>query len=342
VEGQAALARRQVSVDVAIDARETTHMSVGMRQYVRELVARLPRVAGDIRFATFGGGDNFDWAEQIEMPLWIARMRPRLVHFPSPYAPLAVPSSYVVTIHDLIDLHYPAWAKPKARWYYRYAVRRIARGARRVITDDAATAADISRFYGLSSDRIAVVPLGVDVPPLEPIRRESAYAIYVGNHRPHKDLPTLVGAWSSVDPALEIDLLLTGDPEPELARARRARGRLVFLGQLSHSDVLRYIAGAAVLVHAALREGFGLPLLEAVRLGTPVVAAQSSVPQPLHGHVLTFPAGDRRSLARAIEAVLRGERRDAAQRAREATAALTWDRCAALTAEVYRRLLGRT
>lgn len=328
-----------VAVDVALDARETSHMSVGMRQYVRELATRLPRIAPDLSVATFGSGDNFDLAEQIGMPLQLLRLRPRLAHFPSPFAPLVVPAPYVVTIHDLIDLNFPQWAKPKARWYFRVAVRSIARGARCVITDDAATAADLERFYAIAPARIAVVPLGVDLPPVAPVKRAAPYAMYAGNQRPHKDLRTIVEAWNRVDPSVELDLVLTGTDEASSRTAHRERGRLLFVGELPHAEVLRWIAGAAVLVHAALREGFGLPLLEAVRLGTPVVAAASAVPQPLQGHVRTFAAGDAAELARAIEGVLRGEEDARAAAAREATAALTWDRCVSRTAEVYRRYL---
>ena len=92
-------------------------------------------------------------------------------------------------------------------------------------------------------------------------------------------------------------------------------------------------------MHAALREGFGLPLLEAVRLGTPVVVTSSAVPRALAGHVQTFPPRDAAAMARAIESALRGEQRASADAAREATAMLTWDRCTAMTAEVYRRFL---
>ena len=325
--------------DVALDARMTSHMSVGMRQYARELAVRLPHLAPDLAVMTFGSGDNFDMAEQLAMPLQILRTHPRLVHFPSPFAPLIVPAPYVVTIHDLIDLIFPQWAKPKAGWYFRVAVRRLARAARCVITDDPATAADIEQYFGVPRERIAVIPLGVDIAPLAPVNREAPYAIYAGNHRPHKDLATLVEAWSRVDPSLELDLVLTGAEEARFRSARRARGRLLFVGDLPHNEVLRWIAGATVLVHAALREGFGLPLLEAARLGTPVVAAQSAVPQPLREYVRTFAPGDAAAMARAIEAVLRGDEDGRVAAARDATADLTWDRCVRETADVYRRFL---
>jgi glycosyltransferase involved in cell wall biosynthesis len=102
---------------------------------------------------------------------------------------------------------------------------------------------------------------------------------------------------------------------------------------------LRWIKGANALIHAALREGFGLPLLEAVRMGTPVICAQSSVPSALRAHVQTFAPGDAEALARAIERAVRGEMREPAARAKRETAQLTWDRCAARTVEVYRRFL---
>jgi len=324
-------------IDVAFDARETSHMSVGMRQYVSELARRIPRVAPELQFMTFGSGDNFDWDEQIAMPLEIARIRPRLVHIPSPFAPVVIPAPYVITIHDLIDLNFPQWTKPKARWYFRVAVRHAARRARCVITDDRSTADDLVRFYGLDAGRIAVIPLGVDIPEVEPIRRAVPYVIYAGNRRPHKDLQTIVDAWRAVDAATEIDLVMTGTDDDDLRGASRERGGLIFTGELPHADVLRWIKGARALVHAALREGFGLPLLEAVRMGTPVICAEPSVPSILREQVEAFAAGDSAGLARSIERALRGELRERSERARSQTAGLTWDRCAALTADVYRR-----
>jgi glycosyltransferase involved in cell wall biosynthesis len=325
--------------DVAYDARRTSHMSVGMRQYAEELQSRLPRIAPDLSFVTFGDGDNFDWQEQIAMPLWIRKAAPRLVHFPSPYGPIAIPAPYVVTIHDLIDLHYPQWTKARARWYYRVVVRRLARHAHCVITDDEATAEDIVHFYGVPRDRIAVIPLGIDASVVQAALHPRPYAIYAGNRRPHKDLATLVEAWRRVDAARPLDLVLTGEPDPRLGDARRSAGQVVFLGDLQHRDVLRWIAGAAVLTHSALREGFGLPLLEAAKLGTPVVASDSAIPRPLREAVRAFRAGDAAAMTRAIEEALDDRSGEMAGRARAVADSLTWDRCAQRTVEVYRRFL---
>ena len=326
-------------LDVAYDARRTSHMSIGMQQYAHEMQSRIPRIASDLSFATFGDGDNFDLREQIAMPLWIRKAAPRLVHFPSPYAPVIVPAPYVVTIHDLIDLHYPQWTKPRARLYYRVVVRRLARRARCVISDDDATAEDIVRFYGVPRERIAVIPLGIDAAAVQPAIHPRPYAIYAGNRRKHKDLATLLDGCRRVDAARALDLVLTGEPDAQIAGAQREAGSVVFLGDLQHQDVLRWIAGAAVLTHAALREGFGLPLLEAAKLRTPVVACDGAIPGPLRDVVRSFPAGDAAAMARAVEAALDDRDGEMVRRARAAADALTWDRCAERTIQVYRRFL---
>lgn len=325
--------------DIAYDARLTSHMSVGMQQYARELRTRIPKLMTDLSFEAFGSGDNFDLGEQVAMPLWMLRRRPRLVHLPSPFAPFSVPVPYVVTIHDLIDLHYPQWTKPKARWYFRTIVRRLARHARTVITDDESTAEDIVRFYAVDRNRIAVIPLGIDAENVAPVAHGRPYVMYAGNRRPHKNLGTLLEGWRRVDPSRELDLVLTGGEDPQMRAVTRERGRIVFLGELQHAGVLRWIAGASALVHAALREGFGLPLLEAASLGTPVVVAEGAVPQPLRSVVRTFRAEDAGGMALAIEAALSDRNGDLTSRARAVAAGLTWDLCARRTIDVYRRCL---
>jgi glycosyltransferase involved in cell wall biosynthesis len=332
-----------VRADVALDVRETSHTSAGMEQYVRALRTYLPRVAPELRLATIGRGDNFDLAEQVELPLAIARLRPRLVHFPTLYVPRIIPAPYVVTIHDLIDLEFPQYGKRKVGPYWRYVVGPVLRGARAVITDDDATVALLQRYVGLDPARVRVVPLGVDAPtPLPaPVVRARPFLFYAGNHRPHKDLPTLVRAWEALPEHYAVDLLLTGPTEPALATARRAHGEVVFLGERDAAEIWGFHRAAAAYVHPALREGFGLPLLEALRVGTPVIAAEPAVPQVLRPHVERFAAGDVEGLRTVLARVLdgAGALRERAERGRAATAELTWERTARATAAVYRELL---
>jgi glycosyltransferase involved in cell wall biosynthesis len=329
--------------DVALDVRETSHMSAGMLAYVRALRRWLPRVAPDLRLAEFGSGDNFDAAEQLGMPFTLARLRPRLVHLPSPFVPRVVPAPHVVTVHDVIDLEFPQYAKRKVGPYWRHVVGPVLRSARAVITDDDATVELLQRYLRVDPARVCVVPLGVDAPePLpDPVVRPRPYLFYAGNHRPHKDLATLVAAWASLPDRDAVDLVLTGPEEPALRAVRHAHGELIFTGDCSAEDVWRFHRGAIAYVHPALREGFGLPLLEALRAGAPVIASDAATPAVLAPFVHRYAAHDvvalRALLLRVVEQP--ASFAAAAQSARAATAHLTWEGTVRATAAVYRRLL---
>jgi glycosyltransferase involved in cell wall biosynthesis len=330
--------------DIALDRRITSHMSAGMRTYVQQLETQLPRVAPDLQIAYYGAGDNFDLWEQVTFPLALAKTRPKLAHIPSPFVPLLMPVPYVVTIHDLIDLHYPQFGKRRVGPYYRLIVGPVARRARAVITDDEMTVDDLENFLGVDPKCIRVIPLGVDAPESlpEPFMHPRPYFLYVGNHRPHKNLATLMAAWSSLPERCVADLFLTGDrgdAPDELPE--RSGGTVTFIGAVTDAQLVAYYRGAAAYVHPALREGFGLPLLEAMRAGAPVIAAHGALPRVLAPHAFGFEAFDvdelRELLMQALaepDLFARG-----AKAAQAATAAFTWEATARATAGVYREFL---
>ncbi|GAC1404186.1 MAG: glycosyltransferase family 1 protein [Candidatus Velthaea sp.] len=331
--------------DVLVDRRRTSHMSAGMTTYARMLEKYLPRVAPDIDFVFAGEGDNFDVAEQIALPLTILRARPRLVHYPAPFVPLVTPAPFIMTVHDLIDLHYPEFGKRRVGPYYRYAVGPAARRARAVITDDEITIPDLVRFLRVDPVRVRVVALGVELPdPLPaPAMHERPYFLYVGNHRPHKNLITLVRAWSALPAGRGVDLLFTGENDvgDAFEGLQRPDADVVFLGHRPEEELVAYYRAARAYVHPALREGFGLPLLEAMRAGVPVIAAHGALPRILAPHAYAFEAGDveelRELLLRSLDEPAYFAR--AAQAAQAATHALTWEATARATADVYREFI---
>lgn len=331
---------------VGLDARLTRQLSDGMKTYAREVVARLPRVAPEYEFVTFAEGSNFGWSEQIRLPLAMRRARLDLVHFLSQYVPVALPSRFVLTIHDLIHLRFPQYFKAKVRPYYATIVRIACARAARVITDDDRTVEDLVELLGVERAKIRVVPLGVSETFLRPIAPYSAprrYVLYVGNHREHKSLATLLEAWSALPESWEIDLYLTGrdDFSGELQR-RGTRARAAHaLGDVSMEQLAAYYAGAVALVQPALREGFGLPMLEAMAARCPVVACADAVPGPLAVAALTFGARDAGGLRTQLERLIadEGVRAAAVNSGAEIARELTWDRCARATADVYREVL---
>ncbi|MGZ3507334.1 MAG: glycosyltransferase family 4 protein [Vulcanimicrobiaceae bacterium] len=327
---------------VGLDARQTRQMSVGMKAYARELSRRLPAIATDLEFVQFDRGTNFGWEEQVRLPIAMRAARVDLVHFLTVYTPVFAPRPFVMTIHDLIHLRFPEYFKSKVGPYYRTVVRRACAQAARIITDDERTIEDLKRFLDVDPAKVRVIALGVDdvfLRPAEPFVGPRPYILYVGNHRPHKDLPTLFAAWARVDPALALDLYLTGpdDFDESLEKYDRVGGRVIALGNV-HEDVLAsYYAGARALVHPALCEGFGLPMLEAMAAGCPVIACEDAIPGILRTAALTFPARDVAGLRAELERVLHDEGLRAAlvNEGRILASKLTWDRCASLTADVY-------
>ncbi len=332
---------------IAFDARETRQMSVGMTAYVRELRERLPKVAPEFAYSYFDRGGNFDWREQIEMPLAMRRVRPAFTHFPTQYLPLFRPEPFAITIHDLIHLRYPQFFKGRVGPYYRTVVRAACARASRIITDDPRTVADLQHFLHVDRDKVRVVPLGVGEAfsaPGPTYRDERPYLLYVGNHREHKNLATLMDAWSSLPERAAIDLYLTGydDFGGELERRSR-NGRVVrTLGDIGEAALIGYYRGATALVHPALCEGFGLPMLEAMAAGAPVIASDEAVPAVLRDAAAIFPARDTDALRASLLQVLddEGFRARLVNLGREMATTYTWDRCARATADIYREAIG--
>jgi glycosyltransferase involved in cell wall biosynthesis len=326
---------------VALDLPRIRQMSAGMLAYAEELAARLPRVAPDLQFAVLPRTRALDASEQFGLPRALRRLRPDLTHFLSVYAPLFAPRPYVITIHDLIHLRFPQYFKRSVRPYYATLVRAVCARAARVITDDERTVEDLTRFLGVRERNVSVVPLGVDhayLGDLEPETAARPYFLYVGNHREHKDLATLFAAWAALDASCAADLVLTGSDDLGPApRPQRESGELRFLGDVPAARLGRLYRGAIALVHPALREGFGLPLLEAAAVGTPVIACADAVPAGLRSFVDVFPPRDAAALGALLARALAepGRREDARRYARTQT----WDRCAERTAEVYRTVL---
>lgn len=332
---------------IGLDARCGRRISVGMATYMREVSAQLPRVAPQYEYKVYTKGQNLGIAEQIVLPLEMWRDRIDLAHYMAHYVPAFAEGPLVFTIHDLIHLRFAEFFRAYIPPYYNTVVKRACRKAARIITSDPRTIEDLVHFFGVDPAKIVIIPLAPRArffTPAVPHRGERPYLLNVGNHREHKDIPTLLRAWASLPKRYEVDLYLTGpdDLKGELQRLSTPKRRAVALGDIDDDALASYYAGATALVQPALLEGFGLPFVEAMAQGCPVIATDSSIPQPIAPVAQTFPARDVEAARAQIERILDDAafRSDLVERGTAIVRGLTWERTARATADVYRTVLG--
>lgn len=285
---------------------------------------------------------------------------PDLVHclqFPTP-APLQAP--LVVTLHDLLPLVVPGVMPSLAkRTVYRLWNKRAVDSADALIVPSSTTAADVSRYFDAARERLVVIPEAADdfssgrVGPLSARLAgltSNPYLLSMGNTKPHKDLPTLLAAFAVLAPLFtSLHLLLVGLEQPGYLQTELTesppdvRSRVSSTGRVTDAELRALYAGALAFVFPSRYEGFGLPPLEAMASGAPVVCSDaSSLPDVVGDAALVFPAGDQSGLTEALRRVLRDPalRERLAAEGRKQAARFTWAKTAAKTVAVYAKVLG--
>ncbi len=298
---------------------------------------------------------HFAPAQQWRMPALLRRAGASLYHSPYYLMPLRPGVPAVVSLHDLIPLHYPQYHGAAARLAFAVSVRLAVRAAQTVLAPSATIAADIRERLGVPAQRLAVVPYAADAifrpqPPgtVAAMRARLGvpddYVLCVGANRPHKNLVRLIEAWARLQPQPR-PLVIAGpwDARYPEARARAAAlglGDAVrFLGAVSEDDLPALYSGAKLFVFPSEYEGFGFPALEAMACGTPVAcAAGGSLPEVVGVAARLFPPHDVDAISESIDALLRNAtaRADLARRGTARAATFTWARTAQQTLEVYR------
>jgi glycosyltransferase involved in cell wall biosynthesis len=330
---------------IVLDADVLGRNRTGEETYMLNLLRQLPVVAPELRFVAVTRHPELvpDGVEAIELPArfqetrmaWslprlLRRLRPQAAHFQHAL-PLAWRGPSVVTIHDLHFEHDPAVMSRLDRITFKTVVPRAVRRADHVIAVSEATKRDVVDLYGIPPEKVTVTPHGVD-PAFAPADGAGrGFVLFVGAVQARKRPLAAADAATAVG----LPLVVVGpEKEPALAAELRARGADV-RGWVDKRELAQLYRDAAALVLPSRFEGFGVPVLEAMASGTPVVLSDDAALQEVAGDAGVYAAdGD---YGAALQRALNDRARWSAA-GLERAKAFSWEESARLTADVYRQV----
>ena len=229
---------------------------------------------------------------------------------PANTGPLAV-SNQVLTLHDLSPFEHPEWYRHDFAGWYRLFLPVLVRKVRRVATSSEYTRRKVIARFGLPADRVVVIHGGVDRSRFKPQKDHSGqgnYILFVGSLEPRKNLAVLLRAWKVIEGSHpDLSLVIVGATERifrpfDLATEME---RVQFAGYTAETDLPGLYAGAAAFVLPSFDEGFGLPVLEAMACGVPVVASnRGALPEVVGDAGLLFDPRNHMALAALLESCL--------------------------------------
>jgi glycosyltransferase involved in cell wall biosynthesis len=365
-------------VRIGINGRFLAAKRTGVQRAAYNLICALvavDRVNEYVLFTTSDQVDNADWKypnvtvvtsrikegeslrnyfwEQFTLPRLARRHKVDVLHSPANLGPLFYRGRSVVHIHDLCFIVNPQWYSFTFRTVYNFLVPRLARRAAKVITNSNNSRNDLLQFCDLAAERVSQVYWAVD----DLFRRDEPedgkrpqldvddYILYVGSLEPRKNIGTLLEAYETLrqaHPELRTKLVLIGGESPVFAEVRlkvkHFKEDVLFKGFVNDELLRDYYRGARLFVYPSLYEGFGLPPLEAMASGVPVVTTlTSSIPEVVGDAALMVNPHDINQLADTMHRVLVDEslRRQLIARGKEQVAKFNWRRVARNTLAAY-------
>lgn len=341
---------------VALDCEHERQSDAGISRTARSLANALER-RPDVVLHRLGGGPAVprDTLKKrlvtVRQDLWwypfkgrqaARRMHADVYHCPTPRAPATrgrIP--LIVTIHDLASFRFPETLTTWTRYYERAMLPRVAAVADLILTPSANTADDVQSILGVGASKIRVVPNGVDAGFFRAVESSSAlpfpYVLFVGTPQPRKNLGRLAEAVERLH-GLGHDLSLVVAGTQGWGEVGLAKARVQMLGRVTDVELRTLYQHAECLALVSLHEGFGLPALEAMAIGTPVVASRTAALPEVVGEagVLVDPLSIDAIAAGILEAI--GRRAELVAAGRQRVPGYSWELAAERTVAVYREV----
>lgn len=343
---------------------ETRYLLIGQRKHLEELNP-LPESFELLEYSA----DPGSFRTHLHLPILLRQHRVSLLHMPWFYAPAIMPCPLVITVHDLTDLVTPpVGASTPVQAGRLFFARRALSRASRILTVSHSSKRELARTFGISESKMEVVYNAVDErfliepPPadaervLERLAVNDPFVLYTGNIKPQKNLARLIEAFAVVKAEMRdrpgvarLKLVLIGDElnrHPDLRRAvtrTRLREDVRFLGFVPHRVLRVFYSRAQAFLFPSLYEGFGLPPLEAMAHGTPVLTSNvSSLAEVFGQAALLVNPENVFDIARGIQQILTEEalREALVRRGHELVRQFSWERSAQQIRAVYEAAAG--
>ncbi len=362
-------------MSIVLDARTAIDHFPGIGRYVVNLAQAITRVAPDLDLTLLHDPaaassrltlpdlprvacsvSPFSVRQQWHVPKQLRAANATLYHSPyylMPYRP-GVPT--VLTCYDLIPLIYGEYFTATQRVIYRVTNQLALRAARSILAISEATKADLIRYFHVDPSRIVVTPLAADAhftlqssTAINAVREKyhlpENYMLYFGSNKPHKNLGRLVSAFSQTANSKQpsaVHLVIAGQWDARYAEARQlafGNEHIHFIGTVSDDDLPALYSGAQLFVFPSLYEGFGLPVLEAMACGTPIITSNvSSLPEVAGEAAVLVEPTSVQSITAALDQVVSDRTLQARlrQRSLARAAQFTWEHTARETIDLYR------
>jgi alpha-1,3-rhamnosyl/mannosyltransferase len=316
------------------------------------------RTSGKVKLRDVAASTFSPW-EQLRLPLQLLSGSIQVFHSPYYIKPYLQPCKSIVTIHDLISAVYPQYMpSPLARMLFEITTRLAIMSSKAIITLSQSSKNDLTTRYGVPPEKVTITYLAADSrfqprdrTSLDHISRRyglpERFILYVGINKPHKNVARVIEAFGSAREQSAVGLVIAGREDiryPEariIAERSPAKDRIVFLGDVADADLPSLYNLADVFVFPSLYEGFGLPVLEAMASGTPVVCSnRSSLPEVAGDAAVMVDPEKTDELAEAVAKLLHDDllREQLHHKGLQQAKTFSWQATARQTLDLYKKV----
>jgi glycosyltransferase involved in cell wall biosynthesis len=286
---------------------------------------------------------------QFQLPKIYQTLKSQLLFSPIPEAPLYTNSRFIVMSHDMIPLRFPKRFSPLTP-YHRYYTPQVLNQAQHIICNSQATAKDLVNFFHIPTNKITPIPLAYNPSQFQFLNLPTRnYFLYIGRQDPYKNLQRLITAFSTLPNRNDYELWLAGpydkrySPLLEIQTQELGINHLVkFLNYVPYNELPIIINQAIALVFPSLWEGFGLPVLEAMACGTPVITSNiSSLPEVAGDAAILINPYNIEEITAAMKIIINDSetRKQLSEKGLKRANQFTWEKTGLATVEVLKKYL---